>query len=48
MFRLIVDEGLSRQDLIRLYGLNANTLDSRLRAYREELREILGRRGVRI
>jgi len=46
MFRLIVDEGYSRQDLIEHYQLNKNTLDSRLRAYREELREILGQRGI--
>lgn len=46
MFRLIVEEGASRKDLIRRYGLNKNTLDSRLRAYRRELRTILAKRGI--
>jgi len=48
MFRLIIEEGCSRQELIERYGLNKNTLDSRLHAYRAEFREILTRRGVRI
>ena len=48
MFELIIDKGASRQDLIEHYGINKNTLDSRLRAYRTELRDILRSRGVRI
>jgi RNA polymerase sigma factor (sigma-70 family) len=40
MFRLI-SEGFSRKDLMRYYGLKANTLDSRLHAYRQELRKAL-------
>ena len=48
MFRLIIEEGCSRQELIERYGLNKNTLDSRLHAYRAEFREILTRRGVRV
>ncbi len=46
MFRLIVDEGASRKDLIERYGLNKNTLDSRLHTYRREFRQILSRRGI--
>ena len=46
MFQLIARHGLSRRDLIRHYGLNRNTLDSRLRVYRRELREALQRHGV--
>jgi RNA polymerase sigma factor (sigma-70 family) len=46
MFRLIVDEGYTRQDLIEYYGLNPNTLDSRLHAYRRELKEVLARLDV--
>lgn len=45
MFRLLA-EGATRKDLIRRFGLNPNTLDSRLHAYRVELREILEERGV--
>ena len=48
MFRLIADEEIDRKDLIRRYGLNKNTLDSRLRAFRQELRSILSRRGIHI
>jgi RNA polymerase sigma factor (sigma-70 family) len=44
MFRLITEEGVSRRELMRRYGLNANTLDSRLHAYRKELRALLDRR----
>lgn len=46
MFRLIVEEGADRKELISRYGLNKNTLDSRLHAYRNELRKILGRHGI--
>ena len=45
MFRLI-EEGVSREELSRRYGLNKNTLDSRLHTYRKELRTLLARRGV--
>ena len=48
MFRMITDEEIDRKDLIRRYGLNKNTLDSRLRAFRQELRNILSRRGIHI
>ena len=46
MFRLIVDEGATRKDLIERFGLNKNTLDSRLHTYRKELRVLLARRGI--
>ena len=46
MFRLIIDEGATRQDLIERYGLNKNTLDSRLHTYRRELRKFLEQRGI--
>lgn len=45
MFELIVEDGASRKDLIERYGLNKNTLDSRLHVYRRELRTLLARRG---
>ena len=48
MFRLLVEEELGRKGLLELYGLNKNTLDSRLHVYRAELREILKRKGVAI
>jgi len=48
MFRLIIEEDYSRQELIEHYGINKNTLDSRLHAYRNQLREILADRGVQI
>ncbi len=48
MFSLIVEKGATRQDLIDHYGINKNTLDSRLHAYRKELREILSKRGLDI
>jgi RNA polymerase sigma factor (sigma-70 family) len=46
LFRLITEEGLSRQELIRRLGTNPNTLDSKLHAYRKELRRILRRDGL--
>lgn len=45
MLRLIAEEGVSRKELMRRLGLNANTLDSRLHTYRKELKELLKRRG---
>lgn len=48
MFRLIVEEGASRKELIERYGLNKNTLDSRLHTYRKELRKLLEQRGIRV
>ncbi len=48
MLRLIAEEGVTRQELIERYGLNKNTLDSRLHAYRKELRNLLRRKGVAI
>ena len=36
------------ESLIKRYGLNKNTLDSRLHAYRSELRVILENHGVTI
>jgi RNA polymerase sigma factor (sigma-70 family) len=46
MLRMIVEDGATRQDLIRHYGLNKNTLDSRLRAARQEVRAMLREKGV--
>jgi RNA polymerase sigma factor (sigma-70 family) len=46
MFRLITEEGLSRKQLMERFGLNANTLDSRLHSYRLELKKLLDR-GVK-
>lgn len=43
LFRLITEEGLTRKELIGRLGINPNTLDSRLHAYRRELRKLLGR-----
>jgi RNA polymerase sigma factor (sigma-70 family) len=43
---LIADEGLSRQDLIRVTQLNRNTLDSRLHICRADLREQLRERSL--
>jgi RNA polymerase sigma factor (sigma-70 family) len=48
MFRLITEEGLSRKELMDRFGLNANTLDSRLHAYRGEFRKILQGQGVTV
>lgn len=48
MFRLIIQEEYSREDLIRHYEVNKNTLDSRLRTYRIELMRQLERRGIRL
>lgn len=45
MFKLIL-EGVSRKELIERYGLNKNTLDSRLHTYRKEFRKLLEQRGI--
>ena len=47
MFHLL-GAGATRKDLLRHYRVNKNTLDSRLHAYRGELRELLAERGVLI
>ncbi len=47
MFRLLA-EGATRQDLLRRYRINKNTLDSRLHAYRGELRQKLLTAGVTV
>lgn len=46
MIRLIVVEEMDRQALLAHYGINPNTLDWRLHTYRNELREILIKKGV--
>lgn len=43
---LIGRDGLGRGELIELFELNKNTLDSRLHACRSQLRTLLGRRDV--
>jgi RNA polymerase sigma factor (sigma-70 family) len=43
---LIVDDGMGRGELIEHFGVNPNTLDTRLRACRRELCERLVARGV--
>lgn len=47
MLSLIIEQGLTRKELIDRYGLNKNTLDSRLHTYRKELRKLLAQRGIR-
>jgi DNA-directed RNA polymerase specialized sigma24 family protein len=46
MFRLLADEEMGRQGLIDHYGLNKNTLDSRLHVFRGELRSQLRKMDV--
>jgi DNA-directed RNA polymerase specialized sigma24 family protein len=46
MFRLLVDEEMGRQGLLSHYGLNKNTLDSRLHVFRTELRSLLRKADV--
>lgn len=46
MFQLLVDEDVGRSGLIEYYGLNKNTLDSRLHLARKQLRQLLQRKGV--
>jgi RNA polymerase sigma factor (sigma-70 family) len=48
MFRLIAEDGLTRKQLMERFGLNANTLDSRLHTYRGELRKILAGVGFAV
>lgn len=48
MFELIIEDGASRKDLIERYGLNKNTLDSRLHVYRRELKSLLAQRGLHV
>jgi RNA polymerase sigma factor (sigma-70 family) len=43
---LMTDDGVSRQGLIELTGLNKNTLDSRLHVCRGELRNLLRERSL--
>jgi RNA polymerase sigma factor (sigma-70 family) len=43
---LMVDDGVSRQGLIEMTGLNKNTLDSRLHVCRSELRDRLRERAL--
>lgn len=46
MLRLVAEDGVDRKELIRRFGLNKNTLDSRLHTYRKELRKLLTRHGI--
>ena len=46
MFKLLVEQGLGRQGLIRHYSINKNTLDTRLHVFRKELKNLLRKRGV--
>jgi RNA polymerase sigma factor (sigma-70 family) len=46
MFRLMVEEELGRQEMIRHFGVNKNTYDTRLRAARLELKDALQKKGV--
>ena len=46
IFQLLADEEVPRQELIELLNMNANTMDSRLRKFRQELRRILKKLGV--
>ena len=48
MFHLLIEEEVGRQGLIEQYGLNKNTLDTRLHVFRKELRSLLKKRGVAI
>jgi len=48
MFRLLVEEEMGRQGLINHYGVNKNTLDSRLHVFRGELRSLLRKLDVQI
>ncbi len=48
IFRLLAEEDISRQELIELLNLNPNTMDSRLRKFRQELRRVLQRIGIYI
>lgn len=48
MFRLLTEDGVDRKGLIERYGLNKNTLDSRLHVFRKELKSLLRKKGVRL
>jgi DNA-directed RNA polymerase specialized sigma24 family protein len=48
MFRLLAEEDLGRKGLLEHYDLNKNTLDTRLHAFRKELRKLLADRGVAV
>lgn len=46
MLRLLLADGAGRQGLLDRYDINPNTLDWRLHTYRNELRDLLRRKGV--
>ncbi|MEN8150982.1 MAG: hypothetical protein ABFS86_14265 [Planctomycetota bacterium] len=46
LFRLMLEEDYDRKDMIRHFGVNKNTYDTRLRAARLELRASLEQKGV--
>ena len=46
MFQLLARKRLGRKGLLAHYGVNKNTLDSRLHVFRKELRAILREKGV--
>ena len=46
LFRLMVEEEFDRKDMIRHFGLNKNTYDTRLRTARLELQDVLRKKGV--
>jgi len=46
LFRLMVEEEFERKEMIRHFGLNKNTYDTRLRTARLELRDALRQKGV--
>jgi RNA polymerase sigma factor (sigma-70 family) len=46
LFRPMIEEELERREMIRQLGVNKNTFDTRLRAARKELRELLRCKGV--
>ena len=48
MFRLLVEDEVGRAGLIEHYGLNKNTLDTRLHVFRSELKNLLRKRGIAI
>lgn len=46
LFELLLEEDVGRNGLMKRYQLKANTLDSRIRSARLELRDILKSRGI--
>ncbi len=48
VFRLLAEEDVPRHELIAMLNLNANTVDTRLRKFRRELRNVLKKLGVYI